>query len=475
MSSIHFGTDGWRAIIAEDFTFANVRLVARAIADSLAPADSRPAVVVGYDTRFASDRFAVAVAEVLTAQDVHVTLADRPCPTPALAYTITRRDTSGGVMVTASHNPAGFNGIKVRTHYGGAASSDDVAVIERDIERHAATAGSIDRLSLKAAEDGGLLVRLNVIPDYHARLAELVDLEPLRQAGLTVMTDAMFGAGAGHLPALLGGGSTRVVEINGQHNPAFPGLRGPEPIASNLTQLSKLVAESRSALGLALDGDADRIGLVDEHGRFINTQQVFAILTLYLLEQRNWRGPIVKAVNATTMLDQIADSYQLETHTTPVGFKSLGPRLAEVDGLIAGEESGGFAFHQHIPERDGILAGLFLLDYMHRLGCPASGLVERLRERVGTFAYDRHDLTFEASQRDVLLERAHAARPARLADRPVLDISYQDGVKFVLEDGCWLLLRFSGTEPLLRLYAEGRSDGEVARLLQRGREILGLA
>ncbi|MCC6629448.1 MAG: phosphoglucomutase/phosphomannomutase family protein, partial [Chloroflexi bacterium] len=287
--------------------------------------------------------------------------------------------------------------------------------------------------------------------------------------------DAMHGAGGGQFPTLLAGGSTRVVEINGQPNPAFPGLRGPEPVAVNLTQLGRVVAESHSALGLALDGDADRIGMVDERGRFVTLQQVFALLVVYLVEQRGWRGPIVKSVNATSMLDRLAQEYGLPVHTTPVGFKYLGPALIEHQGLIAGEESGGFAFRGHIPERDGVLAGLFLVDLVRRVGQPASAVVAALHEKIGAFAYDRLDLTFDPARRQALLERAEAAQPARLADRRVLAITDLDGVKFELEDGCWLLIRFSGTEPLLRLYAEGRDAAEVARLLEQARALLGLA
>jgi phosphomannomutase len=329
-------------------------------------------------------------------------------------------------------------------------------------------------LSLADAEAAGRLERVDLIPDYHARLTKLVDLDAIRQAGVTIVVDAMHGAGGGQFPAMLSGDSTRVIEINGQINPAFPGIRGPEPIAANLVHLSRVVADSRSALGLALDGDADRIGFVDEQGRYVNQQQVFALLALYLIEQRGRKGPIVKAVNASVMLDQIAAQHRLELYITPVGFTHLGPKLAEVNGLIAGEESGGFAFRGHLPERDGMLAGLYLIDFMRRLDCSASDLVSLLTERFGPYAYDRLDLPFDPDQRARLTERARAAQPSRLADRAVQEISYQDGVKFILEDGCWLLIRFSGTEPLLRLYAEGRSPEEVGRLLARGRELLDL-
>ncbi|MCC6627381.1 MAG: phosphoglucomutase/phosphomannomutase family protein, partial [Chloroflexi bacterium] len=262
MSSIHFGTDGWRAIIADDFTFASVRLVAHGIADVLGAAGENAAIVVGYDTRFASDRFAQAVAEVLTGRGLRVLMADRPTPTPALAYAITRRRAAGGVVITASHNPAAFNGVKVKTAAGSAADAADVAAIEAAIARWEAAGALPAPLPLREAEVSGRLERLNIVPDYHDRLAALVDLEAIRGADLTIVADARPGAGGGQFPTLRAGGSTRVGEINGQPHPAFPGLRGPEPVAVNLTQLGRVVAESHSALGLALDGEADRIGMV---------------------------------------------------------------------------------------------------------------------------------------------------------------------------------------------------------------------
>jgi phosphomannomutase len=474
VSAIRFGTDGWRAIIADEFTYANVRRVAQAVADGLLAGGAPPTLVVGYDTRFASAQFAHAAAGVLTANGIAVILADRPTPTPAISFAVAQRGAAGGLIVTASHNPAIFNGIKLKSPAGSAASAEEVAAVEAAIARRAEAPLPVVPEPIAPAEAAGRLERVDLTPAYHARLAELVDLETIRAAGLTIVADAMYGAGGGHYPALLAGGSTRVVELNGQPNPAFPGLRGPEPVAANLTTLSRVVVESGSSLGLALDGDADRIALVDERGTYVNQQQVFALLTLYLIEQRGWRGPIVKSVNASTMLDAIAAREGLAVHTCPVGFKYLGPALMEHDGLIAGEESGGFAFHGHIPERDGILAGLFLIDFMRRLEVPASGLVAYLQQKVGTLAYERLDLTFAPDQREAIVARANDARPVRLADRAVAEISHLDGVKFVLEDGSWLLFRLSGTEPLLRLYAEAPTAEAVTRLLQQGRALLGL-
>lgn len=474
MNAIRFGTDGWRAIIAEDFTFANVRLVANAVAATVHNRSRSPRLVVGYDTRFASDRFALAVAEVLTAAGVRVLLADRPVPTPVLSYAIVDTGADGGIMITASHNPAAWNGIKIKTRDGGAAGSDEVAIIERQLAIQAAERQAPPRQSIEAAVQAGQLERLNLLPRYIARLHELVDLPALRQSGLTIVADSLYGSGGGLLAELLSGATTVVEELHGQPNPLFPGLHGPEPVATNLVALGERVRLSGADVGLALDGDADRIGLVDELGRYVNQQRVFTLLTLYLLEIQGRRGPIVKSVNATTLLDRLAAAWELPVTVTPVGFKYLGPTLQATAGLIAGEESGGFAFQGHIPERDGLLAGLYLLDYQRRLRLPMSGLIARLHERLGPAEYDRLDLTFAAAERESLTERVQSAAPLRLADRAVEAIDRLDGTKFQLAGGSWLLIRFSGTEPLLRLYAEGETTAEVAQLLAAGRAIVGL-
>lgn len=476
--TVRFGTDGWRGIIAEDFTFAAVRRVAEALAGELnqrlAGSDEAPTLVVGYDTRFASAQFAAALAEVLTAHDVHVYFSKSVVPTPAVSYALVERGAHGGVMVTASHNPPAFNGLKIKGRSGAPASFDFLHALEARIDALEAAGQEPARLGLDEAEDNGQLDRVTLVPEYLARLGQLVDLDALRHAGLTIVVDAMYGAGVGLLPKLLAEGTTKVIEINGATNPAFPGLSGPEPIAANLTRLSRVVQDGDSALGLALDGDADRIGVVGPGGEFVSAQTIFALLALYLLELRGWSGPLIKSSNATTMIDRLAHDFGVPVYTTPVGFTQMAPLLREHDAIIAGEETGGFAFRHHIPDRDGVLSGLFLLDMLVRRNVDLTRAIAMLRERVGEWFYERVDIPCARDRCDEVMTKIRGAAPKRLAGVPIARASDSDGQKYLLEDGSWLLLRFSGTEPVVRLYAEANSPERVRELLARGREFTGL-
>ncbi len=469
-SPIKFGTDGWRAAIAEDYTFANVRIIAQAVADYLhAEQLADHGLVVGYDTRFASERFAATCAEVLAANGIHVLLTQKPTPTPAISYAILDHGAGGAAIITASHNPASDNGFKYKPEYAGSASPAVIAKIEAQLG-----ATPVKRIDLHDAERQGLIERFDATPAYMKQLATLVDVEAIKRSGKTIIVDSMFGAGAGYLPALLDNGATKVIPINAERNPLFPGMRAPEPIDGNLTKLKKVVKESGADAGIAFDGDADRVGLVDEKGRFINQLQVFGLLAYYLLDVRGWRGPMVKSLSTTSMVNRLGEIYGVSVFETPVGFKHIGPRMLEVKAIIGGEESGGFAFHRHIPERDGILAALFLLDFMLRRNKSPSQLLDELFEKVGAHFYDRLDLTYPAELRPRILQRVADAHPEVLAGQKVKDISTEGGYKYVLEDGSWLLIRFSGTEPLLRIYTETRSQAAVASLLEEGRLLAGM-
>ncbi len=475
---MRFGTDGWRGIIAEDFTFAAVRRVSQALAGELrarlAAGDDQPALVIGYDTRFASARFAAAAAEVLAAHDIHVFLCGAPAPSQVVGHAIVEQGASGGLVVTASHNPAAFSGLKVKGRTGAPASAAFVRALERRIDALEDAGGAPPRRGLEAAEDDGNLDRIDPLPSYLARLGQLVDLEALRNAGLTVAVDAMYGTGAGILPRLFADGTTKVIEINGGVNPTFPNIRAPEPIAVNLARLGRVVQDGNASLGLAFDGDADRIGIVGRGGAYVSAQTIFALLALYLLEVRGWSGPIVKAVNATAMIDELAADFGVEVHETPVGFTAMAPVFQEHDAIIAGEESGGFAVRHHLPDRDGILSGLFLLDLLVRRNTDLAGAIAALEARVGRWSYERLDVPCRLDQCDDVLERVRAAGVKRLAGVPIVRTDDLDGVKYTLEDGSWLLVRFSGTESLLRLYAEARTPERVGELLNRGRELSGL-
>lgn len=468
---VHFGTDGWRAIIAETFTFENVMACAQASADHFAATygKARP-MIVGYDTRFLSDEFALAVARVLAGNGFRVQLADRPAPTPAISYRIIEAQACGGIVVTSSHNPFRWNGIKVKPHYGGSASPEIVADIEQRVPAILATPGAV-KLAAATSDD---IERFDPIPGYLATLAAKVDIQRIKSAGLRVAVDPMYGAGAGLFEQLLAGGKSTVTEIHGERNPAFPGIRAPEPIESNLGEFMLLMSTGRYDIGIANDGDADRVGLVDEKGNYVDQLRAFALLVNYMLGERKLRGPVVKSVTTTNMAAILAKHYGVDLYETPVGFKHIGPLMMEKDALIGGEESGGYGFRGHLPERDGILAGLYLLDYAAATGKPPSELLERVFQITGPHYYERIDIELEPGSNERFKGTLDAARPTEIAGRPVRSSDRTDGWRYFIDDG-WLLFRLSGTEPLLRIYTEVTSSTLVRPVLDAGRQIAGLA
>jgi len=367
-TTIQFGTDGWRAVIAETYTFDNVRLASQACAEYFTQSGkAEHGIVIGYDTRFGSDRFARAAAEVLTANGVAVALSDRFQPTPVISYSVIDRQAGGAIMITASHNPATDNGFKVKSDAGSSAPPETIAEIEHHIDRLEARLDGVKRMDLAEAEAGGLFQLFDATPAYDVQIGRLVDLDKLRQAGVHIVADAMYGTGQGVFKRLLSGGRTTVDEIRNYVNPAFPGI-APEPIRPHIDALCRAVPERGAQLGLATDGDADRLGLVAEDGTFINQHQVFALLVLYLTEQPGLRGPAVRSVTMSSMADAYMERLGQQVFETPVGFKYIGAKMVEENAILGGEESGGFGFQAHIPERDAIVAGLYVVDLMVRLG-----------------------------------------------------------------------------------------------------------
>ena len=471
---IKFGTDGWRALIAEDYTFDNVRACATSASMYLKKrALHERGMIIGYDARFASAEFAAAAAEVCAAQGIKAWLTSSICPTPVVSYSIIDKKAGGGIVITASHNPWQWNGFKFKPEYGGSASPEVVAQLEAllpDLVGRVVPAMGIDE-----ARRAGLVEDFDPRPAYLAQLARLVDLPSLRSAGLNVCYDAMYGTGAGYFAELLEGGATKVTELHGYRNPIFPGMHAPEPIARNLDDMSAAMQATPFDIGIATDGDADRVGIADENGTFINQLQVFGMLAYYLLEYRGERGPIVKSITTTAMVQRLGELYDVPVHETQVGFKFLGPKMMETDALIGGEESGGYGFRGHVPERDGILAGLYMLDFVARSGKKPSDLLAELYAKVGPHHYDRIDITLRDDQRNAIVERAAKARPDMIAGMKVTGIDTTDGYRFSLGDRGWLLFRFSGTEPLIRIYTEVVGDESlVQRVLDAGREIVGL-
>lgn len=469
---IKFGTDGWRGVIAEDYTFDNVRRCAQGYASyMLEQGNAGKWIVVGYDKRFASENFAAATAEVLAGNGFKVYLTDSATPTPVIAFAVVNKQACGAINITASHNPPADNGFKVRNETGGAIDPEGLLRIESLIPD---SIDSVKRSAYKAEVSAGSIIVFDAHTPYFEHIHKLIDLQPIRDAGLTVQVDAMWGNGAGYFTKLLGGGKTKVLEIHAERNPLFPEMRRPEPIRPNIDKgLEATVANNADVL-LILDGDADRCGIGDENGEFINQLRVYALLAYYLLEIRGERGDIVKTLSTTNMLNRLGEIYGVPVHETGVGFKFVAPKMTETNALIGGEESGGYAFRGNVPERDGILAGLYMLDFMVRTGKKPTELLAMLFEKVGgEYFYDRVDSPFtgdRATREKMILD----AKPETLGGLKVTDLITVDGFQFRMEDGGWMLIRFSGTEPIMRVYCETRHGDKVQAILQDGLKVAGI-
>ncbi|MFC1917467.1 phosphoglucomutase/phosphomannomutase family protein [Chloroflexota bacterium] len=472
-NSIKFGTDGWRAIIAEDYTFDNVRACAQGVAEYLKQAGlTERGIIIGNDTRFASEDFAAAVAEVIAANGIKAYLCPKPTPTPVISFGVPAKKAAGAIIITASHNPAKWNGFKYKDEHGSSASDKITTRMETLINK-AATSGKVKQMPLGEALAQKKVSYLDLDPLYEKQMHKLVDIDGIRRSGLKVVYDAMYGAGAGYLKKLLAGGKTELIEINGARDPLFAGIQ-PEPIAANLAGLTAAVKEQKASVGLATDGDADRMGIVDEKGVFLTQLQVFALLCLYLLEARGERGAIVKTLTTTSMAYRLGEIYKVPVHETEVGFKYVAPKMLAVNALIGGEESGGYGFRGHVLERDGILANLFFLDLMVKTGKSPSELIDYLYQKVGPHHYRRVDLEFPARERQAIINRIQEQPPVSVDGSKVLKMDTTDGFRFMLADNSWLLIRFSGTEPIIRIYAETDSVARAEKMLTIGRKIAGV-
>lgn len=430
-------------------------------------------LIIGYDTRFASEDFAAAAAEVVAGNGIKVYLCPKATPTPLISFGTVAQKAGGAIIITASHNPAIWNGFKYKSESGSSASTEIVAELEKNINQLMTTGRKIARMPLANALEQRVVEYLDLAPLYFEQVAKLVDLNKLRQAKIKIVVDSMYGAGASYLKTLLEGGAIELIEINSERNPLFPGIQ-PEPIAVNLSKLSARVKEERANVGLATDGDADRIGVIDENGIFLTTLQVFALLSLYLLEIRGERGLIVRTITTSVMLDRLGELFNVPVCQTPVGFKYVAPIMLAENALIGGEESGGFGFRGHVPERDGILAALYFLDFMVKTGKNPSELINYLYNKVGTHHFNRVDVEFPEEERQKIIERIRHNRPDYIDGTKVIKLDTTDGFHFILADTSWLLIRFSGTEPLLRIYAESSTPARVEKLLKIGKELAGV-
>ncbi len=468
---IKFGTDGWRGRIAQEYTFDNLKRCAQGFANYLlTQGKSGEAVVVGYDKRFLSENFAAAVSEVLAGNGFKVFLTKDATPTPVISYAVVAKKAVGAVNITASHNPPVDNGFKVRDSQGGAIDPEGLAEIEAVIPDEIS---DIKGMPLEEAIDKGNVIYFDAADDYIPHLADLIDLEPIRQAGLTVVVDAMWGNGAGWFSRLLAGGATKVIEVHNIRNPIYPEMLRPEPIPPNVDAGLRATVEHGADVMIVTDGDADRVGMGDENGNFIDQLRVYGLLAYYLLEVRGERGPIVKTLSTTKMLNKLGKMYGVEVIETGVGFKYVAPKMVEVDAMIGGEESGGYAFRGNVPERDGILGGLYLLDMMVRLNKKPSELLDVLFEKVGAHYYDRIDNVFQGDK-ESRIEKILNANPETIGGLKVTGLDQTDGYQFGLEDGGWLLIRFSGTEPKIRVYCETTHQDKVQAILKDGLKIAGI-
>jgi phosphomannomutase len=477
--TIHFGTDGWRAVISDTFTFSNLRLVSQAIADAIASGHwsngytlesdvDANRMVVGFDTRFLSDRYAQDVARVLAANGFKVFLAQSDAPTPAISYAVRKLNAIGGVMITASHNAPRYNGVKLKAAYGGSALPEQCRRVEVFLSDNEAQARGPNLMDFDQARATGLIERFNPILEYGNHLRSLINFDLIAENPQRFVVDSMYGSGRGVIKGLLQGSGCEIHEIRGELNPGFGGVH-PEPIGRYLTALAGAVSNSLGDFGLATDGDADRIGAMDGRGNFVDPHKIMALALKYLVEKRGLRGSVVRTVSTTRMIDRLAARYGLECHETPVGFNHIADHMLGGGVLIGGEESGGIAFQGHIPEGDGIIMGLLLVEIIAETRTPLHELVDNLLKEVGPAFYERTDLRLKhpVSKED-MTRRLTQEAPSQLGGQSLLNVSTLDGVKYLFADDSWLLVRPSGTESVLRVYAEGRSPEMVQELLGFG-------
>jgi phosphomannomutase len=471
MTQIKFGTDGWRAVIAEDFTFANVASVAQATADfwksEIANPKSdvfqrEPKIVVGYDRRFFSDRFAQTTAEVFAGNGFQVVLTPEPTPTPSVSFAVKNLNAVGGVMITASHNPPSFNGFKLKSHYGGSSDSETCKMVESFLGRNPVKSTPLDN----AIKDGKIKIS-DVRPAHYAALKKLVDFKLIAKSKLRFAHDALFGVGAGCFDTILAGTTCKVTTINGAHDAFFGGIN-PEPIEKNYAKSQAYLKKHPHDICLVTDGDADRVGGMDGRGNYLMTHQIICLLLHHYIVNRKGRGRVVKALTTTSMVDKMCAHYGLELVETGVGFKYICAEMLKGGVLMGAEESGGIGFPNHIPERDGIAAGLMLLELLATEKISVNKILTKLEKQFGPHHYGRIDTHFPLEKRGALMEFLKNNPPAKLLRSPLAEVKSFDGVKFVAEDSSWLMLRGSGTEPVLRIYAEAKTDANAQKLLKLG-------
>ncbi len=461
MNNIKFGTDGWRGLIARDYTFDNLTLVAHATARYVRTMQKKGAsVVVGYDTRFLSRQFAEETARVLAANGITVYLTDTISSTPQVSFHTKAKKANLGVVITASHNPAEYNGFKVKASFGGPAIPEQITQIEKELDALKGKAPSMKVETLETYIKQKMIRMFDAKESYVRYLRKKIDFDLIAKSGLKVVYDPMHGAGINFMHQIL----PEAFEIHGWHNPGFGEVDHPEPIAECLDPLMRTVKKQKADVGLATDGDADRLGMVDHTGAFVDSHRIFMLLMKYLHQDKKRRGAVVKTVSLTSMVNKFCEQHGITLYETPVGFKHVAKLMAEEKILIGGEESGGLGTSLHIPERDGIFNGLLILEMMAARKKSLKELCDELDEEYGPHRYRRIDAKVTEQQKKQIMQ-ACAKRPLKIGRYNVLHIDDRDGYKFTVDGGAWLLVRASGTEPLIRFYSEASSINKVNELL----------
>jgi phosphomannomutase len=479
---IHFGTDGWRAVISDTFTFHNLRLVTQAIADAVAsgswtnghdPENVDPhKMVVGFDTRFLSDRYAQDVARVLAGNGFTVFISQSDAPTPVISHAVRNLNAVAGIMITASHNAPRYNGVKIKSSYGGSSLPEQCRQVEVYLNDNEAQARGPNQMDYDQALKNKIINRFNPIPAYNDHLRTLIDFDVIANNPPRVVIDSMYGSGRGVIRGILQGTGCEAHEVRGEMNPGFGGVH-PEPIMRYLGALAGSISTGLGSFGIATDGDADRIGAMDERGNFVDPHKIMALTLRYLVEKRGWKtGSVVRTVSTTRMIDRLAERYGLVLHETPVGFNHIADYMMKEEVLIGGEESGGIAFKGHIPEGDGVLMGLMVIEMVASYGVSLYELTQDLLKQVGPAFYERTDLRLRHPvSKSVMTQKLVNDAPAQIGGESISQIATVDGVKYIMADDSWLLIRPSGTEPVLRVYAEGRSQEMVQALLGYGEQV----
>ena len=471
MGGIKFGTDGWRAVISDDFTFDNVKTVAQAMADHI-KSDQGPAskvrdkrIVIGYDTRFLSPKYAELMACVIGANGIKVILAEKATPTPSVSFAIKDRGLMGGVMITASHNPARYNGIKYKAYYGGSAGPEITKAFEGLLGK-----SEIGFLPLDELRSKGIVTIEDIVPRHLMFIKKYVNLGLLKKTRLKILVDSMYGTGDGYISELLKGGKCKVDTIHNEYNPGFGGIN-PEPIMPNLKELADRMKAGKYDLGIATDGDADRLGIALPNGKLLTGHKVMTLLFLHLLEDRKMTGGVVQTLCGTFLIEKICKKYGLKMYETPVGFKYICELMLKEDILIGGEETGGVAFKNSIPERDGVLSGLLITEMMAMRKKKILDILRSIDKEYGTYEYRRLDLKYPDDKKAKLMGLLKDSPPKEVLGRKVIAMNKLDGYKFICEDYSWLMLRLSGTEPILRVYAEAATEKKALEILEFGKEL----